>query len=255
MRQLLILACLFTIRGIIAQNINHEKISISLDYARHQYAMDSLNETYMNFNINETGWLEKNISGGQYFGISLGYRPKEYFDVGVKFAYQSGISSHKSSAEVYDNSPIPIETVRTVEVSVSSFSINPTISIYFSQLLNYFYPKENRRINYAIEVNSGLGLNSWTGHLSLVSEEHNYEYLSSSRFSNTALNTQIGLKLELTLSQSNLFSFIGFRGGYQFYKTGKILSTSGEEFVSFSGTISHLDFSGWYYGVYLKFGK
>jgi hypothetical protein len=147
MRQLLILSCLFTYSGIIAQNINQEKISISLDYARHQYAMDSLNETYMNFNINETGWLKKNISEGQYFGISLIYRPKEYFDVGVKFAYQYGISSHKSSAEVYDNSPIPIETVRSVEVSASSFSINPTISIYVSQLLNYFYPKENRRIN------------------------------------------------------------------------------------------------------------
>ena len=255
MRQLLILACLLTIRVAVAQNVNHEKISMSFEYSRHQYAMDSLNETYMNFNINETGWLKNKISSGQYFGMSLIYRPKTYFDVGLKFAYQYGTSSHTSSSEIYGISPIPIEAVRYFEVNTSSFNINPTISIYVSQILNYFHPKENRIFNYGFEMNSGLGLNSWIGHLSLISKEHDYEYLSSGRFSNSALNTQLGLKLEFTLSRSNIFSNLGLRGGYQFYKTGKILSSSGEEFVSFSGTISHLDFSGFYYGIYLKLGK
>jgi hypothetical protein len=149
MKQLLIIASLLTIGEIVAQSKNHEKISFYLEYTRHQYAMDSLNETYMNFNINETGWLKNKISSGQYFGLSLIYRPNAFFDVVLKLAYQYGISSHTSSSEIYGISPIPIEAVRYFEVNTSSFNINPTISIYDSQILDYFYPKE---IEYSIMV-------------------------------------------------------------------------------------------------------
>jgi hypothetical protein len=64
------------------------------------------------------------------------------------------------------------------------------------------------------------------------------------------------LKAEYNISQRNLFSFIGVKAGYQYFKTDYVKTQVGEDELSLGSNVRvMLDFSGFYYGVYLKLAR
>lgn len=256
MRTGIVITLCLCVVSIRAQEYNHERISFSIEYAKHQYAMDSLNEFYFDFVINEFNFLEKNISSGNYFAFHFAFRPTKILEIGIKPYFQYGRSQHTSPMMIYGNSPEPIETQLFLSQTTRSYGILLSSSLYVNEMLS---KPTNRmffsRLSYAPEVNFGIGFNSIFGY-SIFSD---YTVLSEAEnaglFKNTSLFSQVGLKLEYGVIQKSMISSIGFRAGYQFFKTGKILRESGDEMLTPTGRVSHLDFSGFYYGIYLKFGK
>lgn len=245
--------CFVSIR---AQEFSNERISFSIEYAKHHYAMDSLNEYYFDFVINEFKFLEKNISSGNYFAVHLAFRPTKMIEVGIKPYYQFGRSQHSSPILVYGNSPEPIETQLFLSQTTRSYGVQISSSLYVNEMVSKHI---NRmflsRLSYAPELNFGIGFNSIYGY-SMISD---YVVLSEAEnaglFKNTSLFSQVGVKLEYAVTQKSMITSIGFRAGYQFFKTGRILRESGDEMLTPTGRVSHLDFSGFYYGIYLKLGK
>lgn len=244
------------IASIRAQESSNERVSFSIEYARHEYAMDSLNEFYFDFVINEFNFLEKNISSGNYFAVHFTFRPTKMIEVGIKPFYQFGRSQHSSPILVYGNSPEPIETNLFLSQTTRSYGLLLSSSFYVNEIVSKHINRMFiNRLSYAPEFNFGIGFSSIYGY-SMFSD---YVVLSEAEnaglFKNTSLFSQVGLKLEYAVSQKAMITSIGFRAGYQFFKTGTILRESGDEMLTPTGRVSHLDFSGFYYGIYLKIGK
>jgi hypothetical protein len=244
------------IASIRAQESSNERISFSFEYARHHYAMDSLNEYYFDFMINEFKTLNKKISSGNFFALHFAIRPTKMMELGIKPYFQYGISQHTSFFPFFADSQEPIDSPVLASVTTRSFGIQISTSLYVQELLSkQINGCVLSRFAYAPELNFGIGFNSFFGYSQFL----DFPYFNDSEhavlFKNTSLFSQVGLKLEYAVSQKAMITAIGFRAGYQFFKTGTILRESGDEMLTPTGRVSHLDFSGFYYGIYLKLGK
>lgn len=256
MRTGIVITLCLCVVSIRAQEYNHERISFSIEYAKHQYDMDSLNEFYFNFMINEFKTLNKNISTGNYFAFQLAFHPSKMMEFGIKPYFQYGRSQHTSLFPFFADPPEPIDSPVLARVTTRTYGIQISSSLYVQEIIS---KKLNcvslPRLSYAPEVNFGIGFNSFFGYSLFL----DYPYVNDSEhavlFKNTSLFSQVGLKLEYGVIQKSMITSIGFRAGYQFFKTGKILRESGDEMLTPTERVSHLVFSGFYYGIYLKLGK
>lgn len=140
-------------------------------------------------------------------------------------------------------------------------TINTGISLTF--YYDHFLGLKNHenawdRLNLGVETNGGVGFNSY------YQEDQNKTTnpigFTSRYFKGKALHLNVGAIVEYLIIKSPLFLAIGFKGGYQFYFAETMKNKVGKEWrsASYNPETSppiNLNFSGFYYGVYLKIGK
>ena len=256
MKWLVFLHCVLSSIFAFGQNKIHEKISVSFEYAHHQYAMDSLNKHFLDFYINELGFLDEEINSGRSYAFGLYFRPKQVLDFGFKVGYQHASTQKTIQTEFNGITPQPIETDMLNFFKVSSFNLSGNSSFYVS---NYFnensFSKFFHRFSYALEGSIGLGFNQTMAyvHYSNPAIPNNISY-NFAETSNHSLFGQLGVKLEFKYSIKP-FSSIGVRFGHQFFNTGILKLKSGEDVYMWYGAPTSINFSGFYYGIYLKLGK
>jgi hypothetical protein len=121
--------------------------------------------------------------------------------------------------------------------------------------LNLLKPKsENIFIHgfqYGPEFNIGYGFGNFIMHSAIPSENIYGEFL----FKANGMKYQFGFRSEYTFGLNSSLVSLGFAFGYQLFKTSDLKRYSGDNLIGFGESTPNLDFSGWYYGVYLKFGK
>ena len=109
------------------------------------------------------------------------------------------------------------------------------------------------RLHFGVELNAGIGFSKISSDLQPphgVAEKK--EYLS---YNSQDFQGKIGLKVEYDITKSLFFTTIGFKGGYQYFTTKAVKDRLDNEWnVNNKHPIS-LDFSGVYFGIYLKVGK
>jgi hypothetical protein len=253
MRQLLNIFLVITTFTLGAQNKTHEKLSLNFEYSKHQYAMDSLNKHYLDYYIKELEFLDDKIKFGYNVSFGINYRPSSKFDFGIRIGYQYASTQKTIQTEIYGISPQPIETDMLNLVKVNSTNICLSSSFYLSSLIDFF-ERNNilNRLGIALEGSLGIGFNQSVAYVHYSNPEIPYSYsFNFAETSNRALFSQLGCKSEFRTTNNPILTAIGFKFGYQFFRTGLLKFKSSEEVY----LPINLDFSGFYYGIYLKLGK
>jgi hypothetical protein len=246
-----------------AQENPRKLFNLELGVNRHHFKMDELNNRFVQRAIDsDTMLLTQHLTRGFQLQARTSFRVHRLFDVGFSLGYQNGKTEHNPTANIHvDNVPDVFPFVWIYDsiegiygVNAHGFTIGLSSSFYFSELLN-FSQKENwfNRLGLALDFQVGYAFsrvsvyNGWPGSM-YQHANYNREYDSQS------LVGQLGFKAEYDLLRSDLLAAIGVRGGYQFYKTGSVKTITDIEW-RVDGEPMRLDFSGVYFGVYLKLAR
>lgn len=234
-------------------------LSFEFGYSKQHLAMDSLNKYYVSYFTDSLKRLEHKITTGQKFEATFNFRVNSFFQTGVKFGYQFGKTENTTPMEMSGFNPNTdiIELYWNITTSATSVQISNTL--YISQFLKKrFETKLLNRFEFGLEYNIGIAWSKFSSYYHFLNiTDPQFDWMNHNLYEmrNRSLNSSLGFKLEYTFLRKNIFSSVGFFSGYQFFRTGAIKRNSGEEMIFSGNTPMTLDFSGWYYGIYLKFGK
>jgi hypothetical protein len=247
---------------IEAQENPWKLFNLELGVNLHHYKMDELNERFVQRAIDsDTMLLTKYLTRGFQVQARTSFRVHRFFDIGLSLGYQNGKTEHNPRAYIqtdYTPGVFPFLIYDSIEgvygVKAHGFTGAMSSSFYFSELLN-LSQKENwiNRLGLALDFQLGYAFSrvsvydGWPGSYFQYANYYR-EYDSHSLFG------QVGFKAEYDLNRSDLLTAIGIRGGYQFYKTGTVKTITDIEW-RVDGEPMRLDFSGVYFGVYLKLGR
>ncbi|MCO5269637.1 MAG: hypothetical protein M9897_12165 [Brumimicrobium sp.] len=243
---------IFNSLNIYAQK---DKLSFSFGYGVNTYSMGNINEFYIDSfaakpNVN---MLNDNIKKGSQYQFSLLYQSNRHFDVGIYGSYQYGNSKSKPFVTEIDEWGFPIKEHKgTFELRTEAISAGISATWYIDGLLKW-HEKETtlNRFHFGVEVNGGIGFSKVLIDMRFptLPFASSYDYFTSRDFQG-----QFGVKVEYDFTKSPIYTTLGIRLGYQYFKTNSVKDRLGEEWVVNKYPIN-LDFSGFYFGVYLKIGK
>jgi hypothetical protein len=225
------------------------RLSFEFGVNRHQFAMDTVNN-FIDAAINASvKFLDTRIESGSSYNFKLGYTVSNFIECGVFGTYQSGKSEYKPLYPMGNNPPVEgFYSITTDNLSggiYSTFWINKVIHKRPNSFLH--------RLKYGFSANIGYARGNFR---QLTYAPINEFAVSRYRvFSNESFLYQFEIKTEYLLTKKHLFSSIGFNIGYQGFKTDYVKTQLDENELSNGGTKIMLDFSGFYYGIYLKLAR
>lgn len=235
---------------------NQKLLSFEFGYGINGYSMGKLNEFYMDsFAMKpQINALHEYIKSGQQFRLGINYKPMGLFDFGLYGSYQYGNSkSHLSFTETDElGSPIQ-EHKGSFELRTEAISFGINTTWYVSHLLK-FQERENtlNRFHFGIELNGGIGFSKAIADIRFETFPiaSTYDFFNSRDFQG-----QVGLKAEYDFTKSPLFTILGIRFGYQYFRTKTVKDRLGRDWEVLGQFPINLDFSGFYFGTYLKLGR
>jgi len=252
MKQIITTALLLLPGLYHAQHKLKGKLSFDFGYSFHQYQMTSLNENFIDYYITEIEVLEDRITTGRSVNIGIGFSIYRYIENRINFCYDRGITESIT--------PINLINVQDVEATYHyvarsrAFSLSFGTQFYLNQI-DFLKPKSEfsffNRLHYGPDFNIGYGFGNFTVHGAIPSENIYREFL----FKANGMKYQIGFRSEYTFGINSTLVSIGLALGYQLFETSELKHYSGDNLVGFGESTPNLDFSGWYYGIYLKLGK
>lgn len=240
---------------IFAQK-NKNLIGFEFAYGGSTFAMKNLNRFYIDsFAAKpQIDLLQNRIEIGHQFRLATYFKPLPMFDVGVYGSYQ--FASSKANPIITETDPMgfPMKMHRgKFELRTEAIGVGIASTFYFSHFLK-FQEKEStlNRLHLGIEVNGGVGFSKAIFDLRYYTfpEASDFDYFNSRDFQG-----QAGIKVEYDFTKSPFFTTLGIRFGYQYFKTKTIKNRNGDEWVLLGKYPINLDFSGFYFGTYLKFGR
>jgi hypothetical protein len=252
----IILITLLLLYGTIKAQDNRQALSVEFAYGINSYAMSKLNEFYIDsfalkpqFNV-----LQEYIKSGQQFRLGINYKPVGLFDFGLYGSYQYGNSKSRPLFTETDEFGWPIKEHRgSFELRTEAISVGITTTWYVSHLLK-FQERENtlNRFHFGIELNGGVGFAKafYDIRFETLPVSKDYDFFNSRDFQG-----QLGLKAEYDFTKSPVFTTLGISFGFQYFKTKTVKDRVGEDWVVLGQYPINLDFSGFYFGTYLKLGR
>lgn len=242
--------------SVVGQN-NYPKIFFEVGYSHQQTKMENFNN-HLDLIENDVFKLNDYLESVNNVQIVLRYKPKPIFDFGIYGGRQ---------AVLLESFPLqkklnPDLTVTNVEGyhknQIESWSLGLVATVYFDQFLRS-HDKLFERVNLGMELLGGIGFSSY------FLETHFVTFspigISSATRKSQGFQGQLGFIVEYDFVRNPLIGIIGLRVGYQFYATSTLENRLGYKWgdQNYDWTSAdsevNLDFSGIYYGVYLKFGK
>lgn len=227
---------------------NDHKLSFDFGYAFQDFSLTALNQLYVDDSELRNFYSQtvtQPITAGSHFQLGINYSPKPLFDFGIYGSYQFGFSQTEEAFWLINKS-----RKVTKELSADAIGVGISTSLYVSQLLK-FHEKQNawNKFHFGLEINGGIGFS----HASMERFSEDF-YVMEGYYKSHDFQGQMGLKTEYDLSQSPIATALGFRIGYQYYRTKNITESRD---VPWAQNVSRipLDFSGVYFGMYLKIGR
>lgn len=249
---LFIIALVFSVFSHSQEN----KLSFEFGYGINSYSMGKLNEFYIDsFALkSHNNILQDYVKTGQQFRLGINYKPNELFDFGLYSGYQYGNSKFKPSITETDDYGFPIkEHCGTSELRTEAIAVGINASWYIDGLLKW-NERESilNRFHFGLELNGGIGFSKVIANFRYptLPIASSYNFFTSKDFQG-----QLGVKAEYDFTKSPIFTTLGIRLGYQFYKTQNVKDRFGENWEVDGKYPINLDFSGFYFGTYLKIGK
>jgi hypothetical protein len=256
MKNIIIISLSFLCLAVKAQ-VKQNRLSFEFGYGINGYSMGKLNEFYIDsFALKpHINLLQDHIKLGQQFRLGINYRPIGLFDFGLYGSYQYGNSTSKPVITETDEWGWPIKLHRgSFELRTEAISVGINTTWFVSHLLK-FQDKENtlNRFHFGIELNGGIGFSKAIVDKRCETYPNGsfYDYFSSRDFQG-----ELGLKAEYDFIKSPVFTTLGIRFGYQYFRTKTVKDRLGRDWEVLEQKYSiNLDFSGFYLGTYLKLGR
>jgi len=234
-----------------------QKFTAEIGFGQNQFAMESVNRYYMDSFAFQPQYnlLHEHIRTGKQLHMNMAYRPNGLFDIGMYVSFQQGGTKgfpvHRE-IDFWDNS---ITYHRgCLELRTKSLSFGLSNTWYISHLLD-FQEKETtlNRVHLGVELMGGYGFSTVEHDLFYPTLE-DYERVFTQHTAQ-AFQSQFGLKIEYDFIKNPIFTSLGIRGGYQYFRTGAVKNKLNEEWIVLDKYPMNLDFSGFYFGVYMKLGR
>lgn len=255
-RKLLIAAVfLCACTKVTAQERPH-KISFELGYGINTYEMDDLNAYYINLFAASpaVNILNDEIKRGQHFRLGLNYKPLESLEVGLYGGYQYGRSKYGTVFQEFDAQNGHIAYHKgTYAFTTEALTAGASATWYFSGLMGL-----QRKTNALNKLHLGLELSAGAGFSRAVADMRypTYPIISVYDFrKSTDFQGQAGVKIEFDFVKSPFVTTLGVRVGYQYFRTGTLKDNTGQDWTVLGQHPINLDFSGAYFGAYVKLGK
>lgn len=249
----LMITFLLVSTALLAQE-KEKNLSFDFGYGINCFKMDKLNEFYIDSFAAKphVNILKDKITSGQHFRVGLSYKPKGLFDFGLYASYQYGNTSSSILGNELDfDTGMPIREVEgTFKFTTQAIGIGLSSTLYLSELLK-FQEKASfiKNTHLGLEFTGGVGFSRAIADMRFPTLPISplYDYLEGRDFQG-----QVGLKYEVDLVQSPLLTSIGLRFGYQFFRTKTLKDRIDRDWESLNSTPINLDFSGLYFGAYIK---
>lgn len=254
MRQLVcILLSLITFK-LYSQEFTTPKVYMKLGYSTNQFAMNQINESVIDYYIEEIERLETRINSGRSLNFSFGLNFLKYLEIGLDCQFSTGRTDYERMVDAYTSNGL--EQI----VSYNSARVRSTNLLFSTNLLvnrlidfkNENAKKINQRFILGFENSIGIGFGSFDLYFDHPAMQG---WWGQNFYRSNGMCLNSGFSLEIILSKKQIFSSIGFKAGHQFYRTSNLERYSADEIIGFSKSPPNLDFSGFYYGIYLKIGK
>jgi hypothetical protein len=228
------------------------RLSFEFGYSYHSYAMDTLNDKLIEPAMNTSvKFLDERLESGHGFNFKIGYQISESFQFGFYGDFQRGSSEYNPMFPM--GSQPPVEGFYSIRTENLNAGIH--LTYWVSSLLSKISKVPNKRLKYGFATNLGVGKGSYEIFIFAPINQFSESYHRI--FSANAFHGQFELKSEYQITKRSLFSSIGLKVGYQYFKTD-YLRTRAEEYnliASYPDSKLQLDFSGMYYGIYLKLAR
>lgn len=242
--------------GTIKAQDNQNRLSFEFGYGINGYSMGKLNEFYIDsFALKpHINVLQDYIKSGQQFRLGINYKPIGLFDFGLYGSYQYGNSKSRPLLTETDEFGWPIQEHRgSFELRTEAISVGINTTWYVSHLFK-FQVKENtlNRFHFGIELNGGIGFSKSIADIRYETFPiaSTYDFFNSRDFQG-----QVGLKAEYDFTKFPLFTTLGIRFGYQYFRTKTVKDRLGKDWEVLGQYPINLDFSGFYFGTYLTLGR
>lgn len=240
-----------------------QRLSFDFGYGVNAYKMEGLNRYFVDSFALKFGQLDEGIKRGEQLMAALRYQPARSFDVGIYGMYQFAQSEGTPVLPISNEFGQLVDEVEwEYRLETQAVTVGLSASLFISHLLN-FHEKESallNRLHIATEFSGGYSMAfahihgimpAFTSFNTEIAARHDV-----TRFDARAYHGQAALKVAYDLTQSPLFTSIGFRFGYQFMKTPVLTDRLDEEWVlAITDYRVQLDFSGFFGGVFLSFGR
>ena len=243
-------------------------LSVEFNVNRANYKMESLNSYLGDTNYFLSIFYDKKqvraINSGKDYNLIISYQPFNFLDVGVYVNYQSS-SIQLPLRLVYVSHQYPFDSITyegTNYIEANALSTGLSTRLYINKLMHLDQSNSwfLKKLQLSMGFSGGLGFSSLIDRASMYnssnttnnSNEHKKHVYKAIDFQG-----RVELNLGYRLGK-NFFSEVGIKTGYQFLKTSPPKNYSGLFFYpegNNSVKTINLDFSGAYYGIYLKLGK
>lgn len=253
----LIVFTVFSVNTVLSQTVSKDRLTFEIGIDQNQFEMSSLNRFYVDSFALQANpkLLDKGITSGHSFRGSLIYRPVELFDIGIYGLYQFGVTDYNPQfIETDEFGMVVARPVGQFSIRTEAVSFGLTSNFFISHLLGF--GEKNKKFlsgsHISIELQGGWGYSRVVADLQRPDQPmfSSYAFFTSQDFQGA-----IGIKYSYDITRNNLISSIGFRCGYQFFKTGTVEDRLGDEWVIQGENPITLDFSGLYYGITVGIGK
>jgi len=228
--------------------------SFDFGYGVNEYNMSKLNDFYIDSfaGTPENDLLREYVEKGNNFKLGVNYRLIDCLDVGLYGNYQFSSLKSRPWKKYTENNGKVSYSKGEYELRTEAISVGISSTFYFSELLNFTETSYNR-VHLGLELNGGVSFAKVSA-IHTVYTFKTYD-LSEEYFSKEIFQGQLGLKIEYDFTQTPIFTTLGLRAGYQFLKSGTARDAADQEWLINDKYPINLDFSGFYFGVYLKLGK
>lgn len=248
---------LLVLSNIAISQEGYPKISLELGYNYQRTDMTKFNH-HLDLIKTDVFKLDDRLDYVNNFKLAIKVKPISLFDFGVYFGNQQ-ITVERFPIQKKLNPDLTTTDVLGYHKNkITSLDIGFASTLY----LDHFFKNDNRileKIYFGLDIQVGIGFSKY------YSETHYNTFFPTSVGSAIrkadGFQGQVGLSFEYSFFKVPFITALGVRLGYQFYNTSSLedrfgikWGDSNYEWTSADEEIN-LDFSGIYYGVYLKIGK
>jgi hypothetical protein len=228
------------------------RLSFEFGYSKHLFRMDTLNDKLIEPAINASvKYLNDRIESGVGYNFKIGFQLTKTFQFGVFGDFQHGFSEYNPMLPMGNNPSV--EGFYSVNVENLNYGIH--LTYWLSSIFNKSLPAFIQRLNYGFSAQIGRANGTFKHFIYSPIDQFSESY--NRIYSNSGISLSGEFKVEYQFNKKHIFSSLGFKVGYQNFRTD-YLKTKADEYemlVGFPNTKMQLDFSGFYYGIYIKLAR
>ena len=233
------------------------KLSFDLSGANQFWKMNSLNQHMTDPNNADYTYSSNSpyLKSGIKFQGALNYQFGNYLMLGLYSNYQFAQCTIDRNFVVYDaseNSTTNFKTDWITKLKTLSFGVNLGIC-YDNLSKQLFKTKYLQQIKFSNQIKVGYAQSNLLSYY-VFNEPIQLEFPRNNGASKHFVG-DLSMSVAFPFRTSHVLSSIGLNIGYQYYKSGIIRNLANQSISISNGTQVHLDFSGFYFGIYLTIGK